>query len=85
MLSGVKSLQVVLENDELGDAYQRATVHSRQAEREGERSVWVDGLLQHSDHLIVREGICHQAALVLAIKYTSVTGTHEQALLSRSR
>lgn len=26
-----------------------------------------------------------QAALVLAIKYTSVTGTHEQATLSRSR
>lgn len=85
MLYGVKSLQVVVENDELGDAYWRATVHSRQGEREGGKSVWVEGLLQHSDLLIVRGGVHHQAALVSAIKYTSVTGTHEQALLSRSR
>lgn len=60
MFYGVKSLQVVLENHERGDTYRRATVHSRQGEREGGRGVWVEGLLQHSDPLIVRGGVHHK-------------------------
>ena len=51
MLYVVKSLQEILEKHEPGDAYRRATVRSRQGEREGGRGVWVEGLLQHSDPL----------------------------------